>query len=119
MPAQRRGIAAEVLPGCGAGHLAASGARQPVSGKVSIIIPTCAAQGYIETCVKSLRERTAYRNFEIICVDNIPDNQIAWKVWLQQNADKFVPMPDALQLVAASTISALQLADRRVPAVPE
>jgi len=62
---------------------------------VSIIIPTCAARGYIETCIKSLRERTAYRNVEIVCVDNIPDSQVAWKLWLQQNADKVVPMPEA------------------------
>ena len=73
---------------------------------VSIIIPTCAARGYIETCIKSLRERTAYRNFEIVCVDNIPDNQVAWKIWLQQNADKIVPMPDAVQLVAFQQSSA-------------
>jgi ADP-heptose:LPS heptosyltransferase/GT2 family glycosyltransferase len=66
-----------------------------VSGMVSIIMPTCAARGYIETCVKTLRERTAYRNFEIIGVDNIPAAQIAWKIWLQQNVDKVVPMPDA------------------------
>jgi glycosyltransferase involved in cell wall biosynthesis len=45
---------------------------------VSIIIPTCAARGYIETCINSLREHTAYRNFEIVCVDNIPDSQVAW-----------------------------------------
>ena len=49
---------------------------QPVSGMVSIIIPTCAARGYVETCIKTLREHTTYRNFEIICVDNIPDKQI-------------------------------------------
>ena len=73
----------------------ASGARSRSSGMVSIIIPTCAARGYVETCIKTLRERTAYRNFEIICVDNIPDKQIAWKIWLKQNVDKIVPMPDA------------------------
>ena len=84
----------------GAGRLRSPGTwrlrrTQPVTGMVSIIIPTCAARGYIETCIKSLREHTAYRNFEIVCVDNIPDSQVAWKIWLQQNADKIVPMPDA------------------------
>src|SRR5262249_38603433 len=64
-----------------------------VGGRVSITIPTCAARGLIETCIKSLRERTAYRNFEVVCVDNIPDDQVAWKLWLQQNADTVVPMP--------------------------
>ena len=92
--AARRGIAAEVLAGAVPGTWRLR-RTQPATGMVSIIIPTCAARGYIETCIKSLRERTAYRNFEIICVDNIPDSQVAWKIWLQQNADKVVPMPDA------------------------
>ena len=92
--AARRGIAAEVLAGAVPGTWRLR-RTQPATGMVSIIIPTCAARGYVETCIKSLRERTAYRNFEIICVDNIPDSQVAWKIWLQQNADKIVPMPDA------------------------
>jgi hypothetical protein len=92
--AARRGIAADVLAGAVPGTWRLR-RTQPVSGMVSIIIPTCAARGYVETCVKTLRERTAYRNFEIICVDNIPSNQIAWKIWLKQNVDKIVAMPDA------------------------
>ena len=91
--AARRGIAAEVMAAATPGTWRLRRTHQ-VTGKVSIIIPTCAARGYIETCIRSLRERTAYRNFEIVCVDNIPDNQVAWKIWLQQNADKVVPMPD-------------------------
>ncbi len=92
--AVRRGIAADILVGAVPGTWRFR-RTQPVSGMVSIIIPTCAARGYVETCIKTLRERTAYHNFEIICIDNIPDNQIAWKIWLQQNSDKIVPMPDA------------------------
>jgi ADP-heptose:LPS heptosyltransferase/GT2 family glycosyltransferase len=65
----------------------------PSTGKVSIIIPTCASQGYIETCLQTLRARTAYRDYEIICIDNIPSTSIAWKVWLQQHADKVVDLP--------------------------
>ena len=91
--AQRRGIASEVPPAAASGTWRLR-RTEPVSGKVSIIIPTCAAKGYIETCVNSVRERTTYRNFEIICIDNVPDDQIAWKVWLRQNADKVLPMPD-------------------------
>jgi ADP-heptose:LPS heptosyltransferase/GT2 family glycosyltransferase len=67
----------------------------PPSGKVSIIIPTCASQGYIETCIDTLRAKTAYRDFEIICIDNIPPSEVAWKVWLQQNSDKVVEIADA------------------------
>jgi ADP-heptose:LPS heptosyltransferase/GT2 family glycosyltransferase len=92
--ATRRGIAGEVLVGAAPGTWRLR-RMQAVTGKVSIIIPTCAARGFIENCIKSLRERTAYRNFEIVCLDNIPDNQVAWKIWLQQNADVVVPMPDA------------------------
>ena len=92
--AARSGVAAEVLTGAAPGTWRFR-RTQPATGLVSIIIPTCAARGYIETCIKSLRERTAYRNVEIVCVDNIPDSQVAWKIWLQQNADKVVPMPDA------------------------
>ena len=91
--AVRRNIASEVLPTAMPGTWRLR-RTEPVSGMVSIIVPTCAARGYIETCLKSVRERTAYRNIEIVCVDNIPDSQIAWKIWLQQNADKIVPMPD-------------------------
>ena len=91
--AARRNMAAEVLPTAVPGTWRLR-RTEPVSGMVSIIIPTCAARGYIETCIKSIRERTAYRNFEIVCLDNIPDSQVAWKIWLQQSADKIVPMPD-------------------------
>jgi len=90
--AERRGIPAEVRPAAVVGTWRLR-RTHTVSGRVSIIIPTCAAKGYIETCIKSLRERTAYPNIEIVCVDNIPDDQLAWKIWLQQKADKVLPMP--------------------------
>ncbi len=65
------------------------------SGKVSIIIPTCAAHEHIETCIRTLRDQTSYRNFEIICIDNIPAHQVGWKRWVREHADKVVDMPDA------------------------
>src|SRR4051794_25552394 len=92
--AERRGIAAEILPTPIAGTWRFK-RTAPVKGKVSIIIPTCAAHGHIETCLTTLRAKTAYRDYEIICIDNIPDSQLAWKVWLQQNADKVVDIPEA------------------------
>ena len=92
--AERRGIEATVLPTAvpQAWRLRRSA---KVSGKVSIIIPTCAAHGYIETCITTLREKTAYKDFEIIVIDNIPDDQVAWKIFVEQNADKIVDIPDA------------------------
>lgn len=90
---KRRSIAAEILPGTVSGTWRVR-RTQMVEGKVSIIIPTCAARGHIETCIESLRERTSYRNIEIVCIDNIPDAEVTWKQWLQQHADKVVPAPD-------------------------
>lgn len=57
---------------------------------VSIIIPTSASNSYIEKCIKTLREKTSYRNFEIICVENIPPERNEWKNWLLENVDKIV-----------------------------
>ncbi len=48
--AARRGIEAEVMDGCMPGTWRLR--RLPrATGKVAIIIPTCAAHGYIETCI--------------------------------------------------------------------
>jgi ADP-heptose:LPS heptosyltransferase/GT2 family glycosyltransferase len=90
----RRGTPGDILPGWGPGTWRARRAVT-VTGKVSIIIPTCAAKGYIETCINTLRDRTAYQNFEIVAIDNIPDAEMGWKIWLQQNADVIVDIPDA------------------------
>jgi O-antigen biosynthesis protein len=90
----RRGIAGEVLATPIQGTWRVRRAV-PSQGKVSIIIPTCASHGYIETCIETLRAKTAYRDFEIVCIDNIPQSDVAWKVWLQQHADKVVEIPDA------------------------
>ena len=49
-----RGAATAACPAPGA-----CGARTQPTGKVSIIIPTCAAHGYIENCIATLRARTA------------------------------------------------------------
>ena len=48
----------------------------PARGMVSIVIPTAAAGGYVETCINTLRERTAYRDFEIVCIENIPPHLV-------------------------------------------
>ncbi len=92
--AARFGFAADIYAGAVSGTWRLR-RKQPVTGLVSIIIPTCGSRGFIERCIKSLREHTAYRNFEIVCLDNIPDDQVAWKLWLQRNADTVVTMPDA------------------------
>jgi ADP-heptose:LPS heptosyltransferase/GT2 family glycosyltransferase len=85
----RRGIAGEVRPGLVSGTYQVK--RSLTSeGLVSIIIPTCAADGMIETCIESLRRLTAYPNFEIICIENIPPADRRWREWLQRNADRVI-----------------------------
>lgn len=37
---------------------------------ISIVIPTCYTQDYVEKCIQSIYERSTYKNFEIIVVDN-------------------------------------------------
>jgi ADP-heptose:LPS heptosyltransferase/GT2 family glycosyltransferase len=108
--AARRGIDADVMDGCLPDTWRFRRMSQ-ATGKVAIIIPTCAAHGYIENCIGTLRSRTAYRNYEIVCIDNIPDSQMAWKVWLQQNADRMLEITEAFNwsrfnnLAAAATDS--------------
>ena len=59
---------------------------------------------------------TAYRNFEIICVDNIPANQLGWKRWLRDNADKIVDLPEAFNWSRFNNRAA-EVARGRLPAV--
>jgi ADP-heptose:LPS heptosyltransferase/GT2 family glycosyltransferase len=80
---------AQVLPGCLAGIYRVR--RRVLSpGQVSIIIPTCGSRGLIKTCIKSIRNSSTYRDFEVICVDNIPPPGTKWKTWLTANADKVI-----------------------------
>jgi len=82
---KRRKISGEVGPGCFDGHYRVKRKVRPE--QVSIIIPTCAAGGLIKVCLESLRARTRYRNYELICIENIPKAQQSWKPWLRSQAD--------------------------------
>ncbi|HVC17264.1 MAG TPA: glycosyltransferase family 9 protein, partial [Rhodanobacter sp.] len=92
--AQRRGFTAAVMDGCVPGTFRLR-RTTPAKGKVSIIIPTCAAHGHIENCIRTLREKTAHQNYEIVCIDNIPAGESSWKAWLRQNADQVIDIPVA------------------------
>jgi O-antigen biosynthesis protein len=59
-------------------------------GLVSILIPTCAARGLIETCITTLRRVTAYRDYEIVCIENIAPKDKKWRGWLRRNADRVI-----------------------------
>jgi ADP-heptose:LPS heptosyltransferase/GT2 family glycosyltransferase len=85
----RRGIAATIKPGRAQGTYRVR-RKLTARGMVSIIIPTCAARGLIRTCIETLRALTSHRNFEIVCIENIPVDQPEWKQWLRAHADKVI-----------------------------
>jgi ADP-heptose:LPS heptosyltransferase/GT2 family glycosyltransferase len=90
---RRRSLQAEVVPGCVRGAWRVQRAVK-ASEMVSIIIPTCAANGYVRGCIESLRDKTSYRTYEIVSVDNIPEEKSDWKAWLRQASDRVVEMPE-------------------------
>ena len=90
---KRRKTDAQVEPGRTKGIYRVK--RALSGGKVSIVMPTCAAEGLVRTCIESLRSVTAYRDYEIICVENIPTKQGQWKRWLSQHADIVIEAKDA------------------------
>ncbi len=67
---RRRGIAGQVVDGYGAPYRYR--VKREIVGRplVSIIIPTRDNWRLLERCVRSLEERTAYRAFEVLIVDN-------------------------------------------------
>ena len=85
------GHCGNVLDGCVPHHYRMKRAVQ-TDAMVSIIIPTIAAKGLIKGAITSIREKTAYRNFEIICIDGMPNGHDC-KDWLKENADRIVKAP--------------------------
>jgi O-antigen biosynthesis protein len=64
--------------------------KTKIDGLVSIVIPTCAARGLIKVCLDSLRTVSTFKNIEIICIENIADEDSEWKPWLRDNCDVVV-----------------------------
>ncbi len=94
---KRRGIRADILSGCVAGSYRVR-RRTARQGLVSIIIPTVATRGLIKTTIDSIREKTAYHDFEIICIDNIvakeDTEKLRWKQWIADNSDVVVQIKE-------------------------
>jgi ADP-heptose:LPS heptosyltransferase/GT2 family glycosyltransferase len=87
--AVRRGIAATVVDGPVPGTWRLKRAlTRP--GLVSIVIPTCAAGGLVAACIESLRRLTAYRDYEIVCIENIAPADAKWRRWLARRADRVI-----------------------------
>ena len=40
-----------------------------------------------------MRATTEYKNYEIVCIDNIPNQEATWKAFVRDHADKVVEMP--------------------------
>ncbi len=62
------------------------------SALVSIIIPTTGARDLVRLAIASIRGKTAYRHFEIVCLDNIPAGNLPKKAWLKEQSDAVVPI---------------------------
>jgi len=84
---RRRGIPGAVMGGCIPGTWRVRRAA-PVAGRVSIIIPTVATRGLVKSCLDSIRAHSTWRDIEFICLDNIAEDNVTWKDWLAQNADR-------------------------------
>ncbi len=78
-------------------------ARRPrgaIAGRISIIIPTCAAGGLIRTAIKTIRANSAPalkggREVEIVVLDNTSVRDTRTRTWLRKSADVVVDMPGA------------------------
>ena len=84
--------------------------RSTPNDLVSIIIPTCAARGLIEICLRTLKEVSTYKNIEIICVDNILDPSNTWKGWLRENADVVVEITEPFNWSRFNNVAAAEAA---------
>jgi len=73
---------------------------------VSIIIPTCASRGLVRKCIETIRRLTKYRAFEIICIENIPEEKREWKDWLRTNADRVIEISEAFNWSRFNNIAA-------------
>ena len=86
---RRRGIDGEVSGGAVTGHYRVKRALT-APALVSVVIPTCAAEGRVKACIESLRALTAYRDIELIVVENIAEAQVPWKSWVREHADRVI-----------------------------
>lgn len=64
------------------------------AGLISIIIATRAARGLVRTCIESIRRITTYRDFEIVCIENIPFADTDSRTWVRGHADRVITTDD-------------------------
>ena len=86
---RRRGISGAVsLGGCDGSFYVKRTLVSP--GLVSIIIPTIAAGGLVKKCVDTIRKKTKYRNFELICLNNMRRADNRWSKWFDNKFDTVI-----------------------------
>ncbi|MCL5807233.1 MAG: glycosyltransferase family 2 protein [Deltaproteobacteria bacterium] len=73
--------------------------------RVSIVIPTRDLSAFLETCLKSIFEKTAYDRFEVIVVDNDsrePETLDLFRRWKEKEPSRFrvAPLPIAFNFPA-------------------
>ena len=73
--------------------------------QVSIIIPTRDLSAYLEPCLKSIFEKTAYDHFEVIVADNDsrePEPLVLFRRWKEREPSRFrvAPLPIAFNFPA-------------------
>jgi GT2 family glycosyltransferase len=88
--------------------------RHPVPASpplVSIVIPTRDRKDLLEQCIRGLDQTTAYRNFEIIIVDNDsrePDTKAYFKALAQRAGVRIVAAPGAFNYSRLINLGAAQ-----------
>ncbi len=102
---QRRGEEASVEPVEGVSGRYRVKYRLQGRPRVSIVIPTRDLSAFLETCLKSIFEKTAYEHFEVIVVDNDsrePETLDLFRCWKEREPARFrvVPLPIAFNFPA-------------------
>jgi hypothetical protein len=61
----------------------------------------------IEKCIDTLRRVTAYRDYEIICIENIPpSNRKKWRGWLRSNTIRVISTNEAFNWARFNNLAA-------------
>lgn len=103
----RRGLEAEVAEGYvpGTWRVVYHWPRQP---RVSIIIPTKDQADYLQSCVESIRAKTAYPDYEILVVDNgsTQPEALAYLERLKADGVRVLPYPKPFNFSAMCNLAA-------------
>lgn len=102
---QRRGEEASVEPVEGVSGRYRVKYRFQGRPRVSIVIPTRDLSAFLETCLRSIFEKTAYEHFEVIVVDNDsrePETLDLFRRWKEKEPSRFrvAPLPIAFNFPA-------------------